>query len=796
HVNIIYGNGKADSTTVTGMVSYIRTPTDSIVSVNDSTNIKASGKLDLTANTEDYITSVNGGLTMGNGGGKSVGAAINILTNDKNTAVHVADNHARNADFDKNISAISSQIDTLQKEFDAASDTNVINSKKADLKSLEITKRTHNILGKDYFATLGDTTNTGGLINASDLTVKVTNWGKINAIAIEGTENSESHQFADQYNDKVYKGETMVNFAGDAFKFPSTLLSKSLGKTINDGLNKSGQNNAGDASKNAGKGAGNEGGLNPGVDNQQVESQLNVAAAGSVAVNITGGETGALINNTTINADTVNITADDDVFHGSWAGAGAFNFFGNSQAAKNTNVGIGGAVAYTDTSQNVDAIVKNSTITANAINNTASRADSDVSAGMGLAVSTNNGNQGKNIDVAISASINFIDGDTHALLLNNTGKNSTINNSATIDSLQVAGGLDIAGSSGGGKGFNLGGSAAASKINNDLQSGISGGSYDKLGNVDITATKKTNQVDVAVAGGITTGSNTKGFSFGGAVSVSDITNNSRAFLDNTTNFNSSGTVKVDALDVKNSNSRKDYLSSRSINSDATSYLDSSDSSKLNGGSTIVNVALGGGASTGESGSAGIGVSYNGLENIMNVSMSDNTALTAQNIETNSANNSEIVNVTLGLAGSNKSFSAAGSVGISDLKNDSIIKISNTNATADKFANKATSDADIVNVAGQASLASKFAGGLTFAYNAMNNSAETNIKGGTLNVGTLDAVATNDNYAFGLGAGVAYSKNSSALNGSVALNIGDNSTKAIVDGSTVKDLNAMNVTATD
>ena len=463
HVNIIYGNGKADSTTVTGMVSYIRTPTDSIVSVNDSTNIKASGKLDLTANTEDYITSVNGGLTMGNGGGKSVGAAINILTNDKNTAVHVADNHARNSDFDKNISALDSQIKTLQKEIDAASDTNVINSKKADIKSLEITKRAHNILGKDYFAGLGDATNTGGLINASELTVKVTNWGKINAIALEGTENSESHQFADQFNDKVYKGETMVNYAGDAFKFPSTLLSKSLGKTINDGLNKSGQDNAGNASNNAGQGAGNNNGINPGVDDQQVESQLNVAAAGSVAVNITGGETGALINNTTINADTVNITADDDVFHGSWAGAGAFNFFGNSQAAKNTNVGIGGAVAYTDTSQNVDAIVKNSTITANAINNSASRADSDVSAGMGLAVSTNNGNQGKNIDVAISASINFIDGDTHALLLNNnvtgvtikiddkTVKNPTLENKATIDSLQVAGGLDIAGSSGGGK---------------------------------------------------------------------------------------------------------------------------------------------------------------------------------------------------------------------------------------------------------------------------------------------------------------------------------------------------------
>ena len=125
---------------------------------------------------------------------------------------------------------------------------------------------------------------------------------------------------------------------------------------------------------------------------------------------------------------------------------------------------------------------------------------------------------------------------------------------------------------------------------------------------------------------------------------------------------------------------------------------------------------------------------------------------------------------MGVAGSKGSFSGAGIIGITDLKNDSIINISNTNLTADKFSNSATGNADIVNVAGQAALSSKFAGGLTFAYNAMNNIAETNIKGGTLNVGNFNAIANNDNYAFGLGAGISFSKNSSALNGSVTLNM--------------------------
>jgi len=240
-----------------------------------------------------------------------------------------------------------------------------------------------------------------------------------------------------------------------------------LGNKINDKF-KSGQPNAQQAANQAGNAAGNANGgagANAGVDNQAAQNQLNIAGAGSAAINIKSGETGSLISNTKINAKNIGVSANDDSFNGSWAGAGAFNFFGNSQAAKNTNVAIGGAVAYSDNSKNVDSIIKNSTINnATSIKNTATRDDSDVAAGFGLAVSTNSGNQGNNVDVAISASINFVEGDTHALLIGNTVKGGSIKNKASIGSLQVAGGLDIAGSSSGGKGFNIGGSAAASKI--------------------------------------------------------------------------------------------------------------------------------------------------------------------------------------------------------------------------------------------------------------------------------------------------------------------------------------------
>ena len=101
---------------------------------------------------------------------------------------------------------------------------------------------------------------------------------------------------------------------------------------------------------------------------------------------------------------------------------------------------------------------------------------------------------------------------------------------------------------------------------------------------------------------------------------------------------------------------------------------------------------------------------------MNVDINNNQAFNAQNLNANSTNDSNIVNVTLGLAGSNKSFSGAGSFGVSDIVNDGTINIKNSNVTAtDNFQSEAQSNAHIVNVAGQAALADEFAGGLTFAY---------------------------------------------------------------------------------
>ncbi len=79
---------------------------------------------------------------------------------------------------------------------------------------------------------------------------------------------------------------------------------------------------------------------------------------------------------------------------------------------------------------------------------------------------------------------------------------------------------------------------------------------------------------------------------------------------------------------------------------------------------------------------------------------------------------------------------------------------------------------------------------------MNNTTGINIEKGTWKVKNFGANSANNNYALAVGAGVAFSKDSSALNGSVGLNMGTNSTKAIVDGSTITGVDILNATATD
>ncbi|MBR4152555.1 MAG: hypothetical protein IKT98_06295 [Selenomonadaceae bacterium] len=202
---------------------------------------------------------------------KSFGAAINVMNNGVNNAVLLGDN---------GLGTRNQGVGTSLED-------------KADAKILNLTNKTLDILG-DYGKLLGSSSiDDTGEINAVKFYLLSKKTGTLNSIAVAGTENSETHGFFDGYNkygkyfgDGIQGGEMALGLA------PS-LLSKYLGTKIQNKLFHSGEDNPEQAVDDAANQAGNEdGGVDVGVDNNMATSQLNIAGAGSVAVNLNSGETG------------------------------------------------------------------------------------------------------------------------------------------------------------------------------------------------------------------------------------------------------------------------------------------------------------------------------------------------------------------------------------------------------------------------------------------------------------------------------------------------------------------------
>ena len=97
---------------------------------------------DISLKTTDDSKHVN--IIYGNG--KSFGAALNILSNNKNVAFNISDNGYLNSKFADNILAFDNKIKSLE-----SSDTI---SDKTEIKILRINKRVQEILGENLFENL------------------------------------------------------------------------------------------------------------------------------------------------------------------------------------------------------------------------------------------------------------------------------------------------------------------------------------------------------------------------------------------------------------------------------------------------------------------------------------------------------------------------------------------------------------------------------------------------------------------------------------------------------------------
>lgn len=832
------GGSSSTSAELQGMVNLMNGGSDSVVSIDDSV-ILAGQNVSLTSENSSLITAVTGGVTLGNDTtAASVGASLGMVNYDVNNVVVIGDN--------------GSDADLTQGGGDSAEE-------KAEDKRKESTRLAKDLI-KDAGITLAENTDgkaeAQGTITASNLNVTAETKGLITNIAVEAAANTKSKKKKQNSALSNLTNATSNNTGADALIGENGRVNQRLdqGDTAANGAVDTGNNTSGGALGDTGTGTTTQAAALAapgGGNNNSTKSSVNVAGAGSVAINLLDGETGAFVDNVNIQVQqdtsgkdgTVTVGASDSLFDGALAGAAAVNWFTKggglsgggtpstggtpvTQAASgssggNTEVSVGGAAGVSVLNRNVSSVISNSEITnAGSITNTAEKSGAEIAAGLGLAVAKSSDTSATNVAVGAAVSYNEADSDIHALMVDttvthdeNVSGTTNITNAAENKDLQIAGGISVGLSSGGKTGVGIGGTAVISDIDSNLQSGISGGTYEDIGDMNVTATVATTQISAGVAGAAAVGAGTTSAAFGGAVNYSTIDNTNKAFINNGANITADGAVSVSAGDTNSDTSDfASFVEDHGIDTSGNTGAEWADngydddengvnfSNDDNTGSTIVNVATAVGISTssqGGSGAAAVNVSQ--VNNSMSADITGAT-ITAGTVAGEADTNTNIVSVAAGIGASGGKFGGAGSVSWNELSNHNKVTISDSTITTGQLTETALNKADIVNVAGQLSGSASGVGiGASMAYNDMNNTTGVYLNGSTVTLtegsdGIVHLNAENkaDIMAITAGATVA---DIVSVNAMVAVNRGSNSTEAVI-GDDGKDVTINGVTSLD
>ena len=788
---IILSAGKADKNlSVTGSLSLLTGGSNTLVLLDDETTVKAAGIFSMGADSKTTVTNVVGGLALGSARtNATVGAGVAVNLLDVNSIAMIGDTGS-----DASRTVTDTDTDEFKKK--NVEEQNKIKAENAlaTARKVAVTEAQVKRMGTDFSLTtekltssLGTKTVAGaakGVISAGDVSVTGNSNGTLIAVGIEGAEASESHAGFDFLTNWDKKG----NYLRKTWDF--------------------GQYQP----------------VQPANDNAS-EASFNATAAASVAWNKVDSETASVISGVNVDlrkqkeadkAGSLVNTAADDVFSGAWAGAAAVNWFtGATGAAANNNAkkgALGTALAVNHLNRNADALMLSSQISqAGNIKNTAIRNGSEAAAALGLAVT--NDSQGTSTDVSVSfgLAMNKANTGAHALLIDTNSKyegkadnitytgGTDLENSAYDGDIQVSGGLDLAWvkTDQAGTGIAAGMTAAVSEINNDIQSGIQGGSYTGLSNLLVAGEDALTQVNAAAGLGFSRSE--KGVAAAGSLAYSDLKNTNRSFISGTETVKAAGAVTVTSQDIsgKKENQYKKYLEDRKVDATGLGYLSSETTNKLGtgiaAGSAIVNVAAE--ISEGKTNAAGAALSVNNVTNKFNADITNNKILEAGSVKAAADVHTNIVSVAAGVSVSEADWGGVGSLSFNDLDQDNIVSVTgnrngtaaNSGITANTVKAVAKNTSHIVNVTGDFA-GGKNAVGLGIAYNRMDDT--TGVYVGNNQIRAKDAAkgvdisldASNDAYALALslGAAATYKDDGNvAAHGNFGINRGHNDTIAVI-----------------
>lgn len=492
HVQLSLGAGKGTTSGVSGMVGYLEGASNSLVSVDDEAVINAgTGAVNLNAKNDTNVYSAAGAVAMGETAG--IGVAATITNFDRYTYAAIGDNGY----------AAPSQATTEQGESGSGDklgeDANADRSKEAEKlantaaeKRATLQQLVQNASGlrqgtddgktyteqADFFGSKTATTATGtkkGSINAGSFKVNAETGGKIINVAVAGGVSTADDSGEVGIFDKL--GNFVSNKTNALTNKLHALDHKVAGKI----------NGLMDRQTEAQKVLPTD--QTPKATPSGQQSSVTIAGAGSAAINLLDGDTGALVDNVKINiakdatnGKTITVTAKDTAMMVAAGGAAGISWkkLTKDNNANSHNAAFGGTVAVNDIDSQTLAVISNSEIeNAAAIINNAQKSGSLAAAGLGLALAKNSGgNGGTNIAATVNASVNIADNTAYALLQNNKVNNenvsgedkraTSITNTAFDNDIQITGGVNTSLSIGGDNAFVGGATVSYGSLKNDV----------------------------------------------------------------------------------------------------------------------------------------------------------------------------------------------------------------------------------------------------------------------------------------------------------------------------------------
>ena len=834
HIQLSLATGKGADKGVSGMVGYLEGASNSLVSVDDEAVINAgTGAVNLNAKNDTNVYSAAGAVALG--GTAGIGVAATITNFDRYTYAAIGDNgyaappqatteQGESGSDSGDTSATLGEDANADRSQEAKKLANTAAEKRATLQQLVQNAsglRQGTDDGKNYteqadFFGSKTAADTKGSINAGSFKVNAETGGRIINVAVAGGVSTADDSGEVGIFDKL--GNFVSNKTNALTNKLHALDHKVAGK-INGLMDR--QTEAQKVLPTDQK---------PTATPSGQQSSVTIAGAGSAAINLLDGDTGALVDNVKININdaakdkTITVTAKDTAMMVAAGGAAGISWkkLTKDNNANSHNAAFGGTVAVNDIDSQTLAVISNSEIeNAAAIINNAQKSGSLAAAGLGLALAKNSGgNGGTNIAATVNASVNIADNTAYALLQNNKVNNenvsgedkraTSITNTAFDNDIQITGGVNTSLSIGGDNAFVGGATVSYGSLKNDVQAAILGGTYDKITTADVKATTNMTQVGVAANVSVAGGAKTS-YAFSGNSAYNKLDNYANATVEGVTLTGES--LNVAAYDTAESaNTQAEYLKKRGLDADGSAYLaqvkeaadESGDSDKptnvdiTRGGNVIVTGAVSVGVTTGnDGGSAAASVTVSDIDNDYNAKIKDSNitttgkgigdALVGTNV--NAASHTVLAGFAAGVAGTAGSFGVGGSANWQSLNNDITAAVENSTLVTPKTDVKAESGALAVNVAGQigvtAGSKSKVGAGLAVAYNSLNNTTGAYVKGSEISGANDDASsiltvdAANKGNVYSVGAAVT-AGTANALNGVVVVNRGRNDVEAVID----------------